>query len=144
MPDPKTILDKLIEENGGKLVRQSKHKVYHFPNGQVFTCATTPSCPLAYNNAVTKLKNLLGVNPPDRGTPGERREKRDKQRSKQVFSVSGTPSQPVVTWKEKLVVAAMQLTPPNAKRPIKQRPRPRVLTFEERMLHAGVRRIQSE
>lgn len=118
MPNPKVILEQLIEENGGRLVRQYKHKVYHFPNGAVFTCAATPSCPLAYNNALASLKNLLGLNPPDRGAPGERREKRVKQRSKQVFSVSGTPPKPVVTWKEKLAVAALQLTPPHAKHPV--------------------------
>lgn len=143
MPDPKVVLDRIIQENGGVLIRQYKHKVYQFPNGKVFTCAATPSCPLAYNNAVTDLKNLLGVNPPNRGTPGERREKRVKQRSKQVFSVSGTPSKPVTTWKEKLATVAKKLTPPQVKRSVKPQQR-RPPTFEEQMLRAGVRKLRRD
>src|ERR1700739_52479 len=148
MPDPKVVLEQLIEENGGKLVRQQKHKVYHFPNGKVFTCALTPSCPLSYINSLTALKNLLGLNPPDRGTPGERREKRIKTRGKQqVFAQSGGPPKILPTWRRKLALAAKQVVPPPPPKPVLKHPvhrviRPRPLTFEERMLRAGVRRLE--
>src|SRR5258708_6203555 len=113
MPDPKVVLEQLIEENGGKLVRQEKHKVYHFPNGKVFACVTTPSCPLSYLNSLTALKNLLGLNPPNRGTPGERREKRIKTRGKQqVYAASGQPPKVLPTWRQKLAVVAKQVVPP--------------------------------
>jgi hypothetical protein len=116
MADPKTVLERLIEEHGGVLVRQRKHKVYRFPSGFTFTTSSTPECPLAYDNALAVLKTLLGVHPPDRGTPGERREKRLKRKpSQQPLSIDSAP--PPDTWKDKLAVAAMQLTPPNAKRP---------------------------
>ena len=142
MADPKSTLERLIEEHGGVLVRQKKHKVYRFPNGLTFTVSSTPECPLAYDNALSWLKNLLGVNPPDRGSPGERREKRPKRKtgsSRFNFGENSTLSE-LSTWKEKLAVAAIQLTPPEAKRPVTAPPRR--LSFEERMIRAGVRKLE--
>jgi hypothetical protein len=144
MADPKTSLERLIEEHGGVLVRQKKHKVYRFPNGATFTVASTPECPLAYDNALAFLKTLLGVHSPNRGTPGERREKRPKRKpvgsgNPLPFRLE-TPAPEANTWKEKLAVAAIQLTPPEAKRPVTAPPRR--LSFEERMIRAGVRKLE--
>jgi hypothetical protein len=80
MADPKSALEQLIEEHGGRLVREEKHKVFKFPNGEVFTTAKTPECPRSYRNAKSLLMTLLNLHPPDRGTPGERREKRVKRK----------------------------------------------------------------
>jgi hypothetical protein len=116
MADPKISIEKIIKEKGGVLVRQKKHKVYRFPNGQVFTSSATPSCPLAYANALTSLKNLLGVHTPDRGTPGKRRTKSPKTKQRMVvFAAKDSPPQPVATWQEQLTLAALLLSPKQKK-----------------------------
>lgn len=145
MADPKSTLESLIEEHGGVLVRQRKHRVYRFPNGTTFTVASTPECPFAYDNALSFLKTLLGVHPPDRGSPGERREKRPKRktgRGSKVLPAKPEESVPTeLTWKEKLAMAAIQITPIAPQRPVAPPPARR-LTFEERMLRAGVKRLK--
>lgn len=120
MADPKSTLERLIEEHEGVLVRQKKHKVYRFPNGTTFTVASTPECPFAYDNALVFLKTLLGIHSPDRGSPGERREKRLKRKSvgskMKVLPFKfeeNSASPPLSTWKERLATAVIQLTPPN-------------------------------
>lgn len=121
MANPKSTLERLIEEHGGVLVRKKKHKVYRFPNGSVFTVSSTPECSFAYDNALSLLKNLLGINPPDRGSPGERREKRAKQKSTVMSGSSRLSSKtvnsvpPFDTWKEKLAMAVTHLTPLDTK-----------------------------
>lgn len=111
MADPKSLLEQLIEEHGGVLVRQKKHKVYRFPNGATFTVSSTPECPFAYANALSFLKTLLGVHSLDRGAPGERREKRPKRKpTTQVVKFplkSAMPVQRGLTWQEKLAMAAV-------------------------------------
>ena len=113
MADPKTAMELLIEENGGRLVRRKKHKVYRFPNGLIFVHASTPSCPLADINALAALKRLLGIHPPDRGAPGTRRNKRFKQKdalgSKTLPLANHIPSQ-VETWQDKLRLILLEDT----------------------------------
>ena len=80
MADPKTSLERLIEEHGGVLIRQRKHKVFRFPTGAIITVSSTPEDPRGNSNALACMKNVLGLHPPNRGTPGERREKRIKRK----------------------------------------------------------------
>jgi hypothetical protein len=143
MADPRTMLESLIEQNGGVLVRQRKHKVYRFPNGATFVVASTPECPLAYDNALAHLKRLLGIYPPDRGAPGTRRNKRLKQKAaagSKPLSFESTKSEPVETWKDKLLMAAIQLPEVVQKQQLRVVRKP--LTFEQRMLRAGVRKLE--
>lgn len=144
MADPKTTLESLIAEHGGTLVRQKKHKVYRFPNGTTFVVASTPECPLAYDNALSHLKRILGIYPPDRGAPGTRRNKRLKQKVSggRTLPLENKKVERVDSWKDKLTLAVMQLTPPAPPKP-KPQPqshfrKPRPLTFQERMIRAGV------
>ena len=112
--DPKSSLERLIEEHGGLLVRQNKHKVYRFPNGATFTVASTPECPLAYNNALSVLKTLLGLHSPDRGSPGKRREKRHKRKPRGVkpfFKLENLAPIESNTWREKLAKVVIQKAP---------------------------------
>jgi len=143
MADPKTAMESLIEQNGGKLVRQRKHKVYRFPNGATFVVASTPECPLAYDNALAHLKRLLGIYPPDRGAPGTRRNKRLKQKAatagSKMLPLGTSQSEPVETWKEKLLLAALQLPEVVPKQQLQIR---KPLTFEQRMVRAGVRKLE--
>ena len=142
MADPKTTMELLIEQSGGKLVRQRKHKVYRFPNGATFVVGSTPECPLAYDNALAYLKRLLGVYPPDRGSPGTRRNKRLKQKaSGSKLPFESAVLEPVKTWKDKLQMVATQIASPKPK-PHVRKPSP--LTFEQRMVRAGVRKLEHE
>lgn len=140
MADPKSALERLIEERDGVLVRHKKHKVYHFPNGATFTVASTPECPLAYDNALSLLKTLLGAHPPDRGLPGERREKRLKRKPMGCrlpsFKSEGKPLE-TSTWKEKLALVVMQLAMPTGVTPALLR-----LPFEERVFRGSVNRLE--
>ncbi len=111
MADPKTSLERLIEEHGGKLVRREKHNVFRFPNGVVFTLPKTPSCSRSYHNAAAYLKTLLGAHAPDRGAPGQRREKRIKSK----VEVSALPPTlhdvPVSDWKNEMEAVAPVVPP---------------------------------
>lgn len=105
MPDPKTALESLIEEHGGVLIRDKKHYVFEFPNGQRYTMPKTPSCSHSYANNLAALKTLLGTHPIYRGSPGQRREKRVKRKP----IVEGSKMLPSASlnletgkWKEKL------------------------------------------
>lgn len=146
MADPKIKLDSLIEEHGGVLVRQRKHKVYRFPNGSTFVVASTPECPLAYDNALSHLKRLLGVYPPDRGAPGTRRNKRFKQRQASGNQLLQFENQAgsTETWKDKLAQVAKMLTPPPPLPRPSQFRKPHPLTFQERMIRAGVVPLKRE
>ena len=138
MADPKVMLEVLIEENAGELVRKRKHKVYRFPNGATFVVASTPECPFAYDNALAHLKRLLGITPPDRGAPGTRRHKRLKIKAPGVAPFEPVLKESVETWKDKLQ-ATIKCTPlPVA---VVTR-RPHVPTFEEQMIRTGVRKLE--
>lgn len=139
MANPKLAMESLIEENGGKLIRQKKHKVYQFPNGSTFIVAKTPDCPFAYDNALAHLKRLLGIYPPDRGAPGTRRNKRLKQKiSSGSIMLPFENVQKAETWKDKL--GMIQIPAPAPKPVIRKSTRPP--TFEERMLRAGVKKLE--
>jgi hypothetical protein len=147
MADPRVELEQLIKEHTGVLVRQKKHKVYRFPNGLNFILSSTPECPLAYDNALSSLKKVLGINDPNRGLPGERREKRIKRKNTRGSKMPPSGSSPIqepVSWKQQLAVANLQLAPA----PVVTRPavvlKKRHLTFEERMLRAGVKRVKGK
>lgn len=57
--DPGKEFDRLVKEHGGKLIRQRKHRVYKFPSGVVFVCASTPSDRRADDNILCHLKRVL-------------------------------------------------------------------------------------
>lgn len=77
MPDPAVEVSRLLKEHRAVLVRTKRHQVYRFPNGRVFTMASTPSDFRAAANQLTDLRRTLGIDT-ERGLPGERREKRCK------------------------------------------------------------------
>jgi hypothetical protein len=119
MADPKTKLEQLIEEHGGKLIRQANHNVFLFPNGKKLVVAKTPSCHRSYDNTAALLKNLLGVHSPDRGASGERREKRLKRRIEgRAILPAALHEVPTVDWKNKL--AEVKEVLPEANRPVAQ------------------------
>ncbi len=146
MADPKTVLEQLIEEHGGVLVRSRKHKVYRFPNGATLVVSSTPECYRSHDNAIGQLKRILGIHPPDRGAPGTRRAK--QQRSKQKQAVSNLPpalhQSDTPTWKEKLayieIVDRQVSLQKNLTKPSIKKAKP--LTFEQLMLSAGVRKLK--
>lgn len=74
---------RIIKEHGGVLKRQNKHEFWKFPGGQTFTRSCTPSNIHAEDNALRDLKRILDLNDPERGTPGERRERRERKPSVQ-------------------------------------------------------------
>ncbi len=96
-------LEQLIAEHRGVLVRSKKHRIYRFPNGVVFTVASTPRCPRAYANAITELKRLLGLNDPDRGQPGNRRDRKSKRLvGNQQRWIGEQSIPPRLTWQDQL------------------------------------------
>jgi hypothetical protein len=107
MADPKTALERLIAEHGGVLVRQRKHKVWKFPTGVVITVSSTPEDSRGEINALACVRNLLGVNPPNRGTPGERREKRVKRKS-DVGTLLPSTLHDITTGDLKMMLAAVK------------------------------------
>jgi hypothetical protein len=112
MPDPKTALENLIEEHGGVLIRDKRHYVFEFPNGQRYTIPKTPSCTHSYANSAAALRTLLGTHSPDRGAPGQRREKRLK-RKPVVVEGKMLPSATLETkeWRDKLAEVKPVLPP---------------------------------
>ena len=53
--------ERLLEESGAVLIRQSRHLVYRLPNGKIFVAAKTPSDPVrAAKNNLSDLRRALG------------------------------------------------------------------------------------
>jgi len=69
----KTLIS-LLKENGAKLIRSRKHKVYRLPNGRNYIESTTPSTPSDLNR-LAALRKALDL-PNTRGQEGERRDKK--------------------------------------------------------------------
>ena len=76
--NPEIEIQKLLNENGAKLLRNNKHQVWGLPNGREFTCANTPSDRRAAANALSDLRKVLEISDPNRGQPGERRARKAK------------------------------------------------------------------
>lgn len=76
--DAELEVKRLLKENGAVLKRDKRHEVWQLPNGQMFTRSKTPSDFRAADNNLTDLKRALGIVEPERGKPGERREKPNK------------------------------------------------------------------
>lgn len=66
----------LLKEHKAVLVRQNKHEMWKLANGGGLVLPSTPSDYRAWKNALSFLHNALDLNASDRGTPGERRERR--------------------------------------------------------------------
>jgi hypothetical protein len=77
--DPRKRTDALLAEHGAELVRRDNHEVWRLPNGHNFVRACTPSDRNADLNGYCDLRRLLNAAPPDRGQPGERRERKMDQ-----------------------------------------------------------------
>jgi hypothetical protein len=67
-----------LKSIGARLKRQKKHEVWELPNGKTFVRASTPSDACADNNNLADLRRVAGLADPDRGKPGQRRERRSK------------------------------------------------------------------
>ena len=80
----------ILKSHGAVLVRQTKHDVWKFPDGTAWTIAQSPSCPFSYQKNLADLRNKLGLNDPNRGQPGERREAKSSKRpwKRQVADVA--------------------------------------------------------
>lgn len=63
---------------GARLKRNAKHQVWELPNGQTFVRANTPSDVRAEHNNLSDLRHAAGILDPERGKPGERRDRRRK------------------------------------------------------------------
>ena len=72
----KTIIT-LLKENGAKLIRHTKHKVYRLSNGKTFVESSTPSMESDLN-VLSDLRKRLEI-PNTRGQEGTRREKRARE-----------------------------------------------------------------
>lgn len=83
MSDPRDEQDRIFRQHGAVLVRQRKHEIWRFPDGKTFTRPKTPSDVCSDKNSLMCLKSMLGLNG-ERGTPGHRREKKSKTRTKKV------------------------------------------------------------
>jgi hypothetical protein len=76
--NPATEIWRLLKENNAVLKRDKKHEVWQLPNGKTWVRSSTPSCSTAEQNALSDLRRCLGEVDPDRGKPGERRERKVK------------------------------------------------------------------
>lgn len=83
MSSPREEEDRIFREHSAVLVRQKKHEVWRFPDGKTFTRAKTPSDSCSDKNSLMCLKSMLGLNG-ERGTPGERRDKKVKAPTKKA------------------------------------------------------------
>jgi hypothetical protein len=52
-------VEKTLTDHGAVLVRQKKHKVWKFPDGRIFTTASTPSDHRAWMNILSDLNKVL-------------------------------------------------------------------------------------
>lgn len=110
----------LLREHRATLVRTKRHLVYKFPDGKTFVQACTPSDVHALDNQLRDLKRLLGING-DRGTPGERRERKIRPgraaNGKVITPSANTAMLDALRnvglaedlWKSKLATAAIEL-----------------------------------
>lgn len=69
---------RIIKEHGGVLTRTKKHKIFKFPNGETFTQSSTPGSDTSWANHLCDLRKTLGIADPDRGKPGDRRERKNR------------------------------------------------------------------
>ena len=85
-------VDKILKAHGAILKRHNKHEVWKFPGypEKTFTRACTPSDSHAEDNQLRQLREILGLNDPDRGKEGQRRERKSKNGSIQPFRSTPT------------------------------------------------------
>lgn len=79
--DARAEVDRILRERGAVLSRQRKHEVWRFPDGKTFVRASTPSDWRADLNNLRDLRRVLGLVDPQRGVPGERRQRKEKHAS---------------------------------------------------------------
>jgi len=73
-----------LREAGAVLERKKKHVVWRLPDGRIFVHAATPSDSHAWSNALREFKLLVGLNEPDRGLVGPRREHKVPRKPQKV------------------------------------------------------------
>lgn len=76
--NPEIEVSRLLKADGAILKREKNHEVWKLSNGKSFVRAKTPSDANGPLNNLTDLKKALGVADPERGKPGERRERKTK------------------------------------------------------------------
>lgn len=69
----------VLKSIGAVFKRKKKHEIWELPNGKVLSCSSTPSDCRADENALRDLRRMMGPTDPERGKPGERREKKLKK-----------------------------------------------------------------
>ena len=75
MAAPEIEIQRLLEEHGFVLQRQTNHQVWKNPQGLTFVCAQTPSDKWAYANALSNLRRLVNWKPQPK-TPKAKKEYR--------------------------------------------------------------------
>src|SRR5258705_444841 len=82
----------LLKSAGARLERKRKHCVWRLPDGSIFVHAATPSDNHAWANALREFRRLRGLNEPDRGAAGQRRERKGNrgQSREPIPAVLGT------------------------------------------------------
>src|SRR5882757_1797030 len=71
----------LLKSAGARLERKRKHCVWRLPDGSIFVHAATPSDNHAWANALREFRRLRGLNEPDRGLAGPRRERKGNRQT---------------------------------------------------------------
>ena len=79
-PDQGELL-RLLKSAGAVLERKRKHCVWRLSDGSIFVHAATPSDSHAWANALREFRRLRGLNPPDRGLEGPRRERKGNRQT---------------------------------------------------------------
>ena len=68
----------LLCEHGAVLVRTKRHDVYRTSDGAAHVLPQSPSDYRAWRNKLAELRKALGLADPERGRPGDRRERKRK------------------------------------------------------------------
>lgn len=118
-PAAKTQVASILKQHKAVLVRTKRHNVWKFPDGKTFTAAQSRSDIHAEDNQLRDLKRLLGLNAPDRGRPGVRRDRKYKPgitRAPVIRSSGGVMSEKLLeagivadSLKAKLATAQIEL-----------------------------------
>jgi len=59
MSDPVKQIESLLHQHNFRLIRETKHRVYRNPAGQIFVCGSTPSDYRAAKNALANLRHVI-------------------------------------------------------------------------------------
>ncbi len=58
------VVERLIRQHGGELIRQRRHQIWRFPDGWQFVRAGTPSDHRALYNQLADVRRLLNLSTP--------------------------------------------------------------------------------